>query len=181
MKRRALLGAALGAAALPGLTAMGRKPARPDYEARLKSLGIILPPAPAPVATYVPWRRVGALLYIAGQGPARSAGAKAFGTLGKDLSIKEGQAAARSAGLNILAQVRSALGSLNAVRQCVKLGGFVNSADDFHDQPAVINGASDLFVEVFGAAGKHARFAVGVNTLPFNVAVEIETVWEIYT
>ncbi len=178
MNRRALIMAGLAGSTL-GLPSLVRSASRPDYESKLKELGIILPDAPAPVANYVPFRRVGNLLYIAGQGPALSAGGKVIGTLGKDLGIKEGYGAARSAGLNVLAQLRSALGSLNAVRQCVKLGGFVNSADDFHDQPAVINGASDLFVEVFGAAGKHARFAVGVNTLPFNVAVEIESVWEV--
>ncbi len=179
MNRRALIMAGLAGSAftLPSLT---RSASRPDYENKLKKLGITLPDAPAPVANYVPFRRVGNLIYIAGQGPALSAGGKVIGTLGKDLNIKEGYGAARSAGLNVLAQLRRALGSLNAVHQCVKLGGFVNSADDFHDQPAVINGASDLFVEVFDDAGKHARFAVGVNTLPFNVAVEIESVWEIW-
>jgi len=178
MNRRTLIMAGLAGSAFT-LPSLARSASRPDYESKLKELGIILPDAPAPVAYYVPFRRVGSLLYIAGQGPAITAGGKVIGTLGKDLSIKDGYGAARSAGLNVLAQLRSALGSLNAVRQCVKLGGFVNSADDFHDQPAVINGASDLFVEVFGEAGKHARFAVGVNTLPFNVAVEIESVWEV--
>ncbi|PHS28793.1 MAG: hypothetical protein COA85_03020, partial [Robiginitomaculum sp.] len=178
MNRRALIIAGLVGSTL-GLPSLARSAPRPDYENKLKALGITLPDAPAPVANYVPFRRVGNLLYIAGQGPAITAGGKVIGTLGTDLGIKEGYGAARSAGLNVLAQLRSALGSLNAVRQCVKLGGFVNSADDFHDQPAVINGASDLMVEVFGEAGKHARFAVGVNTLPFNVAVEIESVWEV--
>lgn len=180
MNRRALLMTGLMGSAF-GLSGMAKAAPHPDYESILKALGIILPDAPVPVANYVPFRRVGNLLYIAGQGPALTAGGKVIGTLGKDLSVKEGYGAARSAGLNVLAQLRRALGSLNAVRQCVKLGGFVNSTDDFHDQPAVINGASDLFVEVFGEAGKHARFAVGVNTLPFNVAVEIESVWEIWS
>jgi len=179
MNRRALIMAGLAGSAF-GLSGMAKAEPRPDYENKLKELGITLPDAPSPVANYVPFRRVGSLLYIAGQGPAITAGGKVIGTLGKDLGIKDGYGAARSAGLNVLAQLRSALGSLNALHQCVKLGGFVNSADDFHDQPAVINGASDLFVEVFGAAGKHARFAVGVNTLPFNVAVEIESVWEVW-
>lgn len=181
MNRRMLF-LATGALALPGAAWPGdlTPPERPDFDLRLQELGITLPAAPVPVANYVPWRRAGKLLYIAGQGPALGAGIKAQGRLGQDLSIKEGYAAARSAGLNILAQVRAALGSLNTVRQCLKLGGFVNSADGFHDQPKVINGASDLMVEVFGAAGRHTRFAVGVNTLPFNVAVEIESVWEVW-
>ncbi len=178
MDRRALLLGG-GLLAMPGIAA-AKTPERPDYEARLKALGLTLPPAPAPVANYVPWRQAGTVLYIAGQGPALQAGLKVQGQVGAELSIAEGYAAARSAGLNILAQVRSALGSLNRVRQCLKLGGFVNSANGFHDQPRVINGASDLMAEVFGKAGKHTRFAVGVNTLPFNVAVEIESVWEIW-
>ena len=178
MNRRAMMMTALASSvvARPALT---MSKTRPDYEKRLKTLGITLPDAPAPVANYVPFRRVGNILYIAGQGPALGEGIKGLGTLGKDLSIEEGYDAARAAGLNVLAQLRAALGTLNAVHQCIKLGGFVNSTDDFHDQPKVINGASDLFVEVFGDAGKHARFAVGVNTLPFNVAVEIESVWEV--
>ncbi len=102
------------------------------------------------------------------------------GRVGAELGIEEGYAAARSAGLNVLAVLRSACGgSLDRVVQCLRVGGFVASAETFHDQPRVVNGASDLFVEVFGDAGRHARFAVGVNALPFNICVEIETIWEI--
>ncbi len=184
MNRRAILRHALagGALALPmtACSVASEGALRPDFDQKLRDLGLELPKAPTPVATYVPYRRAGNLLYIAGQGPALGSNGGGRGTLGQGLSIEEGYAAARSAGLNVLAQVHAALGTLNTVRQCVKLGGFVNSADDFHDQPKVINGASDLFVDIFGEAGKHARYAVGVNTLPFNVAVEIETVWEVW-
>jgi len=151
-----------------------------DFDDRLAELGIALPDAPAPVATYAPWKRAGSLLFVAGQGPALVPGVKGQGVLGGDLSIDEGYAAARSAGLNVLAQVRAASGGmLNAVVQCLQMTGYVNCVDGFKDQPKVVNGASDLFVEVFGDVGKAARAAVGVNTLPFNVAVEIETVWEL--
>lgn len=170
---------ALGAVALVGCADNPQNtPGTIDYEARFKSLGLALPEAPKAVANYVPYRRAGNLLYIAGQGPAFGQ-SEFLGTLGKDLTLEQGYAAARSAALNTLAQVRAALGSFNHVRQCLKLGGFVNSSDDFKDQPKVLNGASDMFVEVFGDAGRPARFAVGVNTLPFNVAVEIDSVWEV--
>ncbi len=177
MNRRNLMlgGGLLAVAGLGGCKGAGSDT---GAEARLAALGIVLPEAPAPVATYVPFRRVGNLLWVAGQGPA-------FGTkfgqgkLGLDLTVEQGQIAARNTGLNILAQVRAATGSLDRVRQCVKLGGFVNCTADFTGHPKVINGASDLMVEVFGEAGKAARFAVGANVLPFNVSVEIESVWEI--
>ena len=146
-------------------------------EARLKAAGIILPQAPKPVANYVGWRKAGALVFIAGQGPALDTkGAR--GRLGAELSVAQGYQAARAAALNNLAQLRAAVGSLDRVRQCLKMEGFVNSTDDFHDQPKVLNGATDLLVEIFGEQGRPARYAVGVNTLPFNVAVEISTVWE---
>lgn len=150
----------------------------PGHEARLRELGIKLPKAPKPVATYVPFRRVGNLLWVAGQGPALDA-EFARGKLGQDLNVEQGYAAARSTAINILAQLKSALGSINGVRKCVKIGGFVNCTSDFTDQPKVINGASDLFAQVFGEKGKAARFAVGAPSLPFNVAVEIESIWEV--
>lgn len=148
-------------------------------ENNLAALGIELPPAPKPVANYVGYRLAGDILYIAGQGPNFKD--QSFrGTVGKELSTEQGYAAARSAALNTLAQVRAgAGGSLNNVVQCLKLGGFVNCTDDFKDQPKVLNGATDLFVEVFCEAGRPARFAVGVNTLPFNVAVEIDSIWQV--
>ena len=149
-------------------------------ERRLQLLGIELPEPPRPVATYAPFRRSGRTLYLAGLGPANLGGEAARGRVGAELSIEQGYAAARAAGLNVLSLLRSACGgSLNRVRQCLRVGAFVASADDFHDQPRVANGASDLFVEVFGQAGLHARFAVGVNTLPFGIPVEIESAWEV--
>ena len=179
MRRREFIYSSLGIFVLGACKPSANTNTKPiDFEARFEHLGIELPEAPRAVANYVPYRRAGNTLYIAGQGP--EFGHKEYlGTLGNDLSIEQGYAAARSAALNTLAQVRAALGSFNNVVQCLKLGGFVNSTDDFKDQPKVLNGASDLFVEVFGDLGRPARFAVGVNTLPFNVAVEIDSVWEV--
>ena len=184
MKRRTLLTAGMLGPALVGtaasLSAVAVTSGTGQHELRLKELGLKLPAAPNPVATYVAYRRSGSTLYLAGLGPALSDTAKTRGRIGRDLTVEEGYAAARLAGLNVLALLRSACGgTLDAVVQCLRVGAFVASADDFHDQPKVVNGASDLFVEVFGAAGLHTRFAVGVNTLPFNIAVEIESVWEV--
>ncbi|MBT9447525.1 MAG: RidA family protein [Hyphomonadaceae bacterium] len=151
-----------------------------SFDRRIADLNIVLPEPPRPVATYAPFRRAGRTLYLAGLGPASAIGPSKFGRVGAELGVEEGYAAARSAGLNVLSLLRSACGgSLDRVVQCLRVGGFVASADTFHDQPRVINGASDLFVEVFGDAGLHARFAVGVNALPFNIPVEIETVWQV--
>ena len=184
MRRRTLLaagllgptiaGTAASAVAGPAVQVTGR------HEQRLKELGLTLPPAPNPVATYVPYRRSGSTLYLAGLGPALSETIKTRGRVGRDLTVEEGYAAARLAGLNVLALLRNACGgTLDPVVQCLRVGAFVASADDFHEQPKVVNGASDLFVEVFGPAGLHTRFAVGVNALPFDIAVEIESVWEL--
>ncbi len=187
-RRDILIGAAGSVIGGAAGAILWRRPARAQgtatnrAEAKLAELGIELPQAPAPVATYAPWKRAGSLLYVAGQGPALQPGFKAQGVLGADMSIEEGYAAARSAGLNVLAQLKAGCGgSLDPVRQCLSLTGYVNCVDSFTDQPKVVNGVSDLFVDVFGEAGKAARAAVGVNTLPFNVAVEIESVWEIST
>lgn len=147
---------------------------------RLAALGIVLPPPAAPAANYVPWRRTGNLVYIAGQVPSVDGVFQYIGKLGRDFSVEEGQACARMVGLSVLAQLSGALdGDLDRVVQAVKLNGFVNCVPHFGDQPAVINGASDLMIEVFGDAGKHARAAVGVASLPFNVAVEIDGVFEV--
>jgi len=151
-----------------------------DIEARLSELGIDLPAAPRPAANYVPYVVSGNLVFIAGQVPATPQGLKYQGKLGADLSIEDGQAAARICAVNILAQVKAACGGdLRRVVRCVKLGGFVNATADFVDHPKVVNGASDLIVEVLADAGKHARFAVGAPSLPFDVAVEIDAVFEI--
>jgi enamine deaminase RidA (YjgF/YER057c/UK114 family) len=149
-------------------------------EARLAQLGIELPKPAAPAANYVPARRSGSLIYIAGQVPSADGKDQYVGKVGKDLSIEEAQKAARLCAINILAQLRAALGgSLDRVAGCVRLGGFVNAVPEFGDHPKVINGASDLMVEVFGEAGRHARAAVGCNSLPRNVAVEVDAIFEI--
>jgi enamine deaminase RidA (YjgF/YER057c/UK114 family) len=149
-------------------------------EARLKQLGIELPTPPAPVANYVRAVRAGNLLFLAGHGPHTRDGKIAYvGKLGRDLSVEEGQQAARLVGLNLLASAREALGSLDRVKRVVKVLGMVNSADGFGDQPKVINGFSDLMVEVFGDAGRHARSAVGMAALPFGISVEVEMILEV--
>ena len=152
----------------------------PGHEARLAALGITLPGAVAPAANYVPARRSGTLVYIAGQVPTANGKDQYVGKLGVDVSIEDGQKAARLCAINILAQLRAALGgSLDGVVACVRLGGFVNAAPDFRDHPLVINGASDLMVEVFGEAGRHARASVGCASLPRNVPVEVEAIFEV--
>ena len=144
-------------------------------EARLKELGIVLPPLPKPVANYLPYRLAGNILYLAGQGP-RENGVNLTGKLGKDISIEEGYRRARLVGLGLLAAMRDALGSLDRVDYIVKLLGMVNAVPDFNDSPKVINGCSDLFVEVFGERGRHARSAVGMSSLPGGIPVEIEVI-----
>jgi len=148
--------------------------------ARLQSLGLALPAAAAPVANYLPFSRVGDLLFVSGQLPV-SAGAvdpAHRGKLGAGVSLEAGQAAARLAALNVLAQAGAAVGDLARLRT-VRLGGYVNSAPDFSQLPQVVNGASDLVAFVLGENGKHARFAVGVAQLPLDAAVEIEGIFEI--
>ena len=146
---------------------------------RLSELGITLPRAPKPVASYAPFVISGTLIHVSGQVPLEQDGIKFKGKLGKDFDVAEGQAAARLCGLNILAQLNGALeGDLDRIVRIVRLGGFVNCTDNFVEQPQVINGASDLMLEVFGEAGRHARAAVGVNALPVGVAVEIDAVAE---
>lgn len=142
--------------------------------------GFELPQAAAPAANYVPYVISGNHVYVAGQIPFLNGEAMHLGRLGEDKSVEDGVEAARACALNILAQVNDAVdGDWNRVKRCVKLGGFVNSTPDFTDQPAVINGASDLIVEVMGEAGKHARFAVSAPSLPRGVAVEIDAIFEI--
>ncbi len=149
-------------------------------EGRLKELKIELPQASAPVANYVPFVRTGDLLFIAGQICQWQGERRFIGKLGQEIKLEQGQEAARLCALNILAQVKSALdGDLDRVLRCVRLGGFVNSVPDFVQQPQVVNGASDLIVQVFGDAGRHARTAVGVNVLPGNVAVEVDAIFEV--
>ena len=146
---------------------------------RLKDLGIVLPRPVQPLANYVPYRWSGSLLFISGQIPLQNDALPYLGKVGVDLSIEQGQAAARLCAINILAQVNAALNSnLDRVDACLKLGGFVNCEPDFSAQPTVINGASDLMVDVFGDKGRHARAAVGSNALPRNVAVEIDAIFQ---
>jgi enamine deaminase RidA (YjgF/YER057c/UK114 family) len=151
-----------------------------SIEARLAELGVELPEPGAPVANYVPYAISGNIVFIAGQLCVWNGERRFVGKLGAGVSIADGQQAARLCALNILAHVRVACGGdLDRVRRCVRLGGFVNCTPDFTDMPQVINGASDLMVELFGDNGRHARAAVGVSSLPGGVAVEVEAIFEI--
>jgi enamine deaminase RidA (YjgF/YER057c/UK114 family) len=148
-------------------------------EERLAQLKFTLPPAPKPVATYLTAVRQGNLLYVSGHGPLREDGTMHTGKLGADLDVAAGQAAAKQTGLAILATVRSHLGSLDKVVRLIKVLGMVNATPDFGEHPKVINGFSDLMVEVFGDSGKGARSAIGMGSLPGNIAVEIEAIFEV--
>ena len=145
-------------------------------EQRIAALGLTLPAAPDPVANYVPFRWAGNLLFLSGQGPKRPDGGFEVGRLGNDATIEEGYRAARLTGLQLLAVAKSALGELGRIDAVVKLLGMVNAEPDFGDHPKVINGCSDLLVEVLGEAGRHARSAVGVGSLPNRMIVEIEAI-----
>jgi enamine deaminase RidA (YjgF/YER057c/UK114 family) len=149
-------------------------------EARINELGITLPPPPKPAGNYVPGVRVGNLLFLSGHGPIHVEGkTRAKGKVGRDISPEEGYKIAREVGINLLGSARSLLGSLDKVKRVVKVLGMVNSAEGFGEQPKVINGFSDLMVEVFGDSGRHARSAVGMGELPFGIPVEIEMILEV--
>ncbi|MCP8937583.1 RidA family protein [Alsobacter sp. SYSU M60028] len=148
------------------------------YE-RLQSLGLALPAAPRPVATYVPFVLSGGMLFLSGQGPRDGQGGYATGQLGRDVSIDQGYAHARTTGLYLISVMEMALGDLRRVGRVVKVLGMVNATPDFTDHPKVINGCSDLFVEVFGEAGRHARSAVGMGSLPNGMTVEVEAIVEV--
>lgn len=151
-----------------------------SHDARLAALKIELPHPAAPAANYVPTVIAGNLLFVAGQITIFNGELRHLGKLGADIDIETGKQAARLCGLNVISQARAALGgSLDRVKRCVKVGGFVNCTPDFIDHPQVVNGASDLMVEVFGDAGKHARFAVGAVSLPRGVSVEVDAIFEI--
>lgn len=154
----------------------------PDYnpEAKLQELGIELKTPGTPVASYVHAVRTGNLLFLAGKGPKKADGKNIVGKLGADLTIEEGYEAARIAGINQLAVLKSELGNLNKVKRVIKVKGMVNAVPEFTNQSKVVNGYSDLMVEVFGEKGKHARAAVGMGSLPGNMAVEVEMIVEIY-
>lgn len=142
-------------------------------EEKLEELGIQLPEVKQPVANFVKFRRVGNLIYLSGEGSEQK------GKLGTDLTVEEGYEAARETGIKILSSLKAAIGDLGKVKQFVKVRGMVNSAPDFYQQPQVINGFSDLMVEIFGEKGKHARAAVGHAALPSNIAIEIEVIVEV--
>ena len=147
---------------------------------KLKELNIILPNAPDPVGAYVAYKKVSNLLYISGQLPISLDGKIIKGKIGKDLTLEEGQNASKLCVLNILAQTKKALnGDLDKVKSCIKITGYVNSTNDFIDQPKVINPASETLSELFGNKGKHTRVAVSVNSLPLGAAVEIDAIIEI--
>jgi len=149
-------------------------------ESKIKELGIALPPPPRPMGNYVPGVRTGNLLYLSGHGPVHVEGQPMpRGKVGRELSTEDGYKAARDVGINLLGSTRALLGSLDKVKRVVKVLGMVNSAEGFGEQPKVMNGFSDLMVEVFGEAGRHARSAVGMAELPAGIPVEIEMILEV--
>jgi enamine deaminase RidA (YjgF/YER057c/UK114 family) len=148
-------------------------------DARIAELKLILPPPPKPIATYVPCVQVRELVYVSGHGPLRPDKSLVTGRVGAEMSEADGKEAARVVGLAVLATLRNYLGTLDRVVRLVKVLGMVNAAPDFQNHPAVINGFSDLMVEVFGDAGKGARSAVGMGSLPGNIAVEVEAIYEV--
>lgn len=150
-----------------------------DYDKKLKDMGIELFAPSRPMANYVKAVRVGNLLYLSGHGPGKADGTNITGKVGEDLSTEQGYDAAKQTGISILSTLKSELGDLNKVKRIVKVLGMVNCTDGFTDQPKVINGFSDLMVAVFGDKGRHARSAVGMNSLPGNIAVEIEIIVEV--
>jgi enamine deaminase RidA (YjgF/YER057c/UK114 family) len=151
-----------------------------QIDKRLAELGITLPVPAKPVANYVGWVRTGNLVYTAGQVPLKDGKIEYQGKLGKDYTVEQGAEAARICAINVVAQLKDAVGGdLDRIKRIVKVVGFVNGVPDFVDHPKVINGASDLIVEIFGDKGKHARSAVGSGSLPVNVAVEVEAVAEV--
>jgi len=151
-----------------------------QIDKRLAELGLEIPVAPKPVANYVPWLRTGNLVFISGQGPMIDGKMVYTGHLGDGVSVEDGTKAARLCAINIVSQLREACdGDLDRVKRIVKLVGFVNASPSFADHPKVINGASDLMVEVFGDKGRHSRSAVGAPSLPFAISVEVEAIAEV--
>ena len=150
-----------------------------EVEARLAALGVSLPQVPAAVANYVPFLHIDGQLFISGQLPIREGSIAVAGKVGGGVDLAQAQDAARLCALNILAQAKAALGDLDRIVQCLRLNGFVNAAPDFTDHPKVINGASDLIVEVLGTKGRHTRIAVGCVSLPLGASVEIDAIFAI--
>ena len=152
-----------------------------SFDARLSQLGIELPRVPVPIANFVPWREENGLIYLAGQVCEWNGKVMYVGKVGVEHTLETGKAAARICGLNLIAALRSALGSLDRVRCCLRLGGFVNCDPQFLEVPQVINGASDLMYEIFGQHGAHARTAVGVAALPRGASVEVDAIFAVHS
>ncbi|MFN4956920.1 MAG: RidA family protein [Cyclobacteriaceae bacterium] len=150
-----------------------------DYDKKLKELGIELIPATKPIANYVKAVRTGNLLFLAGHGPSLTDGTVMTGKLGQNYTVEQGYQAARQTAISLISTLKNELGDLNKVKRIVKVLGMVNCTPEFTDQPKVMNGCSDLLVQVFGEKGKHARSAVGMNALPLGMAVEVEIIVEI--
>lgn len=148
-------------------------------EQKLRELGLSLPPPPSPAANYVTAVRSGSMVFLAGHGPRRPDGSYIAGKVGRDLTVEQAYEAARQVGLNLLASLKASIGDLGKVKRVVKVLGMVNADPSFTEHPRVINGCSDLFVAVFGERGRHARSAVGMGSLPFNIPVEIEAIVEV--
>ena len=152
-----------------------------SIDKKLETLGITIPDAPSPAANYIPYVISGNLVFIAGQVPFENGQINYTGKVGKDIDINKAKEVAKICSLNVISVLKNAVkGDLSKVKKCVKLGIFVSCTSDFHQQPEVANGASDLMVEIFGENGKHARFAVGANSLPRNVPVEVDAIFEIF-
>ncbi len=149
-------------------------------EEKLKSLGIVLPELPKPLGSYVPFVRAGDLVYLSGMLPLKDGKLLRTGKVGGAVTLEDASRLARIAAVNGLAVLKAAIGDLENVKRCIKVSGYVSSADDFHDQPKVVNGASDFLFEVFGEAGRHVRVAVGVNVLPLDSPVEIDFIFEVH-
>ena len=178
MDRRSALVSGLAAVALAS-DARAQSTSGSSAEQRLRELGIELPKVRAPVANYVPAARMGNLIFLAGTGPVNPDGTRATGKVGSEVTVEQAYQHARLVGLALLANLRDAAGSLDNVVRVGRVFGMVNAAPGFTEHPKVVNGCSDLFVEVFGDRGKHARCAVGMGSLPFNITVEIEAVVEV--
>ena len=177
--RRTVFVAGLAATSLISNTCFGAAAAASSPEARLRELGIELPKVAAPVANYVPSARLGNMIFLAGAGPLNPDGSRPRGKVGREVTLEQANQHARNVGLQLLAALREATGSLDKVVRFARVFGMVNAVPEFTDHPKVINGCSDLFVEIFGDRGRHARCAVGMGSLPFDMTVEIEAVVEV--
>jgi enamine deaminase RidA (YjgF/YER057c/UK114 family) len=180
INRRTALAAGLASASLISSTgAFAQGAPAGSAEERLRQLGIELPKVAPPVANYIPAARVGNIIFLAGTGPLNPDGSRPQGKVGRDVTLEQANQHARNVGIQLLAALREATGSLDKVVRIGRVFGMVNAAPDFTEHPKVINGCSDLFVEVFGDRGRHARCAVGMGSLPFNMTVEIEALVEV--